>query len=122
VRFFDDEAVCDGHHGLFQKGVAPWRVLVCSDLDVVVTHELAHAWTADNLDDDTRDRDVEARGLTAWHDQDLPWNERGVEDAAFVIQQNLMMDDVPLSSATWQGRIAAFELLTGNPSPLLTSA
>ena len=45
------------------------------------------------------------------------------EDAAFIVQQNLR-DVAPsvLASATWVERIAAFELLTGTPSPLRGAA
>ena len=37
---------------LFQQSFTPWRLLICSDLQFVPTHELAHAWEAANLTDD----------------------------------------------------------------------
>jgi hypothetical protein len=119
IRFSADEADCEGHLGLFLPRSPTWRVVVCSDLPFVVTHELAHAWEAANLSDDERDRYVGARGLTNWNDPGADWNDQGIEDAAFVIQQNLMADRPPVSSAAWQERTAAYELLTGAPSPLL---
>lgn len=118
VRFLADEAECAGHLGLFQRGFTPWRVLVCSDLAFVPTHELAHAWEAANLDDDDRARYVEARGMATWDDPDADWNERGVEDAAFIVQQNLMAEHPIPDSPVWKERTAAFELLTGSSSPL----
>jgi hypothetical protein len=118
VRFFDDEAECHGHQGLFQQSFTPWRLLICSDLQFVPTHELAHAWEAATLTDDDRDRYVEARGLTTWDNPDVAWDERGVEDVAFILQQNLTTTNPPLTSATWIERAAAYELITGRPSPL----
>jgi hypothetical protein len=118
VRFHADEAECDGHLGLFQRGFTPWRVLVCSDRAFVITHELAHAWEAANLDDEERARYVEARGMPTWNDHDADWNERGVEDAAFIVQQNLMASHLNPDSPAWKERAAAYELLTGWSSPL----
>lgn len=118
VRFFDDEADCGGHYGLFQQQFTPWRILVCSDLAFVPTHELAHAWEAANLSDEDRDRYLEARGLGTWSDPASPWKERGVEDAAFMIQQNLTVTSAPLASPRSRERMAAYELLTGRSSPL----
>ncbi len=115
---FLDEADCRGYLGLFQKGFTPWRVLVCSDLDFVATHEIAHAWEAANLDDPQRDGYLEARDLTDWSDKHVARSERGEEDAAFIIQQNLMATNPQLTSRTWQERLAAYELLTGQASPL----
>jgi hypothetical protein len=115
---FLEENDCGRHLGLFQQGFTPWRILVCSDLGFVPTHELAHAWEAANLDDVARARYVEQRGLTDWSDKDIPRDARGEEDAAFVIQQNLMSPNPQLASRTWQERLAAYELLTGQPSPL----
>ena len=58
-------------------------------------------------------------GPATWSDHSVPWAQRGVEDAAFVVQQNLRaVAPTALASATWADRIAAFELLTGMPSPL----
>ena len=102
---------------MFRPHALPWRIDVCSDLDFVVPHELAHAWAAANLDDDDRARYVDARGLTNWADTRVPWEERGTEDAAFMIQQNLRAIDLDVSSAAWSERIRAYEVLTGMTSP-----
>src|SRR5512134_2896532 len=68
IAFHEDDSACDGHEGMFRPHDLPWRIDVCSDLDFVVPHELAHAWAAANLDDDDRARYVAARGLTNWAD------------------------------------------------------
>jgi hypothetical protein len=122
VRFSDDPARCHGHEGWFQPNVAPARVLVCGELEFVITHELAHAWVAANLDAADRDHYMAARQLTSWNDHTAPWTERGTEDAAFMIQQNLMMGSPRRWSATWLERADAYELLTGRRSPLRSAA
>ena len=116
VEFSDDTTVCNGHAGGFLE--RSWRVVACSDLPFVLTHELAHAWVAANVDDVGRNRYVEARRLSTWDSHDVPWGERGIEDAAFIIQQNLMATSPPMSSPTWADRADAYELLTRSPSPL----
>lgn len=120
VRFYDRPDECRGHLGLFQAQFSPARILVCGDLAFILPHELAHAWDIANLDDSDRQQYVEAGGFETWDDQDAERDERGVEDAAFVIQQNLTAINPALSSSTWEQRVGAFELLTGQLSPLLT--
>ena len=122
VHFFDDEAACKGHQGLFQQRYEPWRVVICGDLEFVVTHEFAHAWEAANVDDAGRAHYVEHRGLPTWDGGEFEWLERGVEDVAFTIQQILMATaNRPLTSSTWVERAAAYELITGRPCPLATA-
>lgn len=118
IRFDDDPAECRGHDGLFQEQYTPWRVLICSDLPYVFPHELAHAWEAANLTDEARRRYVARFGLTTWDGRDVPWNQRGEEHAAFVIQQNLRDTSADPDSPVWADKVAAYELLTGLPSPL----
>ena len=50
---------------------------------------------------------MKSRGLEAWNDHSLAWHERGIEDAALVMQQNLMIEwDVP-NDDTWRAEKAA---------------
>lgn len=118
VQFFDDPTGCQGHPGLFFDENSPRTVLICSELPFVLPHELAHAWASLNLDDDERASYTQARGLETWDDHNAEWSDRGTEDAAFIIQQNLKHATVPPTSRTWQERMAAYELLTGMTSPL----
>jgi hypothetical protein len=119
IVFTADASACAGHLGAFRSVEHTPHITVCSDLEFVLLHELAHVWIDANADDATRHRYLQVRGLDTWSDRTVPWRERGVEDAAFVIQQNLR-DVAPsvLASATWMGRIQAFELLTDRRSPL----
>ncbi len=118
VHFLDDMAACRDHYGLFQEGYTPWRVLICSGVPFVLPHELGHAWVAANLTDLDRDQYRQARGFTNWNDRNSPWNERATEDAAFILQQNLTAQYASKSSAMWRERAEAFELLTGQISPV----
>lgn len=118
VRFFDDPVDCNGHPGLFFDEVKPRRVLICSELSFVLPHELAHAWASYNLDDADRARYTEARGFETWDDKAADWSDRGTEDAAFIIQQNLRGAEVSQTSSAWLERMATYELLTGQTSPL----
>ena len=123
IVFSDDESACEGHLGGFRRVEDAPHVSVCSDLEFVVLHELAHVWVDANVDEAARDRYLRWRGLDTWSDRAVPRGERGVEDAAFIVQQNLR-DVAPsvLASATWTERMAAFEFLTGTRSPLRARA
>jgi hypothetical protein len=120
VEIHDDPVHCNDHHGLFRSHSQPWRILICSSADFVYEHELAHAWELANLTDDIR-RDLMKHGnYSTWADKTMPWNERGVEGAALVIQQGLAGLPLPPSlSLNHKNRIEAFELLTGRPAPRL---
>jgi hypothetical protein len=120
VVFSIDEADCSGHRGRFRSSTTPWQISICADNNAVYEHELAHAWERKNLTDDRRGAFMELRGHDAWSGADVPWNERGVEGVAFVIQQGLA--GVPLAPALSdeaRSRMEAYELLTGRPAPRL---
>jgi len=118
VHFFDDKSSCRGHYGLFETSVEPWRIRICSDLAFVLPHELAHAWAEANVSDTDRIAYFSFRGLTNWNDKDVAWDERGTEDAAFMIQQNIMSNGPVVMSRSMREKAKAYELLTGLRSPL----
>jgi hypothetical protein len=61
------------------------------------------------------------RNLTSWNDPELPWSERGIEQAAFIIQQNLLDEPMPTAvSDEMASRLEAFHLLTGVTSTRLS--
>lgn len=120
VRFSYDQATRNGGMGLFQTEHIPWRITICSQADFVYAHELTHAWELANLTDETRQRFMELRGHLSWADPSVPWSERGVEGVAFIIEQGLLDQPLPaIVSDELASRLAAFELLTGKPSPRL---
>ena len=123
VRFSKDEADCHGHLGNFEPGQTPWRISVCSDLEFVASHELAHAWERARATDEDRAEFMRVRGHDNWNDSTAGWSDRGAEDAAFVIQQGLMSWPLPARlSDEMVSRLDAFEILTGVPSPRVPSS
>jgi hypothetical protein len=74
------------------------------------------------VDQHGRDTYTQHRDLKAWTGVDIEWENRATEDAAATIQQNLMAPNPPAGSTKRQQRIAAYELLTGNTSPLTQQA
>ena len=120
VAFSGDEADCYGHLGWFDPNPTPWHITICSDVDSIVEHELAHAWERVGLTDDVRDAFMEMRGHEVWDDTDVPWQELGKEGVAVIIQQGL--GGLPLPAVIGSepsSRLEAFELLTGRPAPRL---
>jgi len=123
VVFATTDALCQGHLGLFERGFAPWKITICSELGFVFEHELAHAWEAATLTDELREGFMELRGYTVWSRPGVPWNERGVEGVAFIIQQGL--SGLPLTSVISDeqlSRLDGFELLTGFTDPRLSGS
>ena len=50
-----------------------------------VLHEMGHAWVDENVSATVRERFLRMRGLTAWNDQIVIWDERGFEHAAEIM-------------------------------------
>jgi hypothetical protein len=113
---------CPGGFGFFTSSTQVWRITICSQLDWVYEHELAHAWERANLTDAQRQRFTVFRGLPTWSDQNYDWNQRGVEAAAFVIQQGLAGLPIPPAMGDEVvSRLQAYELLTGRVAPRLVA-
>lgn len=114
---------CGDAHGRFSVSDDVMRVTVCSvDAEWVYVHELAHAWEYANVSDDQRRAFLDLRGLAEWRDRLAPWNERGVEWAAVVIQQGLTgLPLPPALSYEMVSRLEGFEILTGRVAPTLVA-
>ncbi len=120
VEFVAAEDSCGGTLSLFDTNTTPWRISICSSLDFVYEHELAHAWERAALTNQTREAFMQMRGHSVWRGTEVPWNERGVEGVAFVIQQGLEGKPLPpVLSTEIVRRLEAFELLTNSPAPRL---
>ncbi len=84
-------------------------------------HELAHVWDRYGpIDDGARNEFLSLRGLQAWSDRGLSWNQRGEEQAAEIIAWGLMLRPAPIPTSVGDcgsqaeaDLAAAFELLTG---------
>jgi hypothetical protein len=120
VHFHPDTSGGYGHLGSELGG----RVDVCVEIVSEVAretllHEMGHAWIDENVTDSVRDRFLEMRGLRAWNESAVPWDDRGFEHGAEIIAWGLgnryMAPSIPDRDPA---RLAAgFELLTATPVP-----
>ena len=85
-------------------------------------HELAHTWdhVAGSIDTDTRTDFLRLRDLQSWDDDELPWNQRGEEQAAEIIAWGLMHQPAPIPTSVGDrgpqdtlSLTTSFTLLTG---------
>lgn len=121
IWFHTDLGACDDHHGVFRAASESWQIRICSsDLEFVYEHELAHAWVTANVTATKRSAFMNLRGLEHWADRDFPWNQRGTEWAAVIVQQGLSgLPLPPALSNEARSRLQSFELLTGRAAPVL---
>jgi len=116
VVFATDVDACRGFYGLYQHRAEAPKITYCSELDFVYEHELAHAWEANSATDEQRQEFMDLRGYTSWTGPDVEWNDRGMEGAAFIIQQTIGGRPVPyIRTEEFWSRSGAFEALTGMP-------
>lgn len=121
VEFPTDPEGCHGHLGLFALRHGTARILICGEEEFLYEHELAHAWEATSVSDETRAVFMEYRGYETWSSSTVPWQERGVEGAAFILQQGVAGIALqPTLSAEWISRLVAYELLTNRLAPRLS--
>jgi hypothetical protein len=120
VIFHDNEDPCRDHPGLFLANTDPWEIHICSEsVAIVYEHELSHAWVALNVTERRRQAFMDLAGYETWNDQGSPWNERGSEGAALVIQQGISGLPLPpvLAEKTRTLHVEGYKLLTGVASP-----
>jgi hypothetical protein len=120
IEFPTSPVKCDGGLGYFTPSEDVWRITICSQINSVYEHELAHAWERANLTDAQRRRFTVFRGLPTWSDESYDWNQRGVESVAFVIQQGLAgLPLPPALSHEVESQLEGYEMLTSQAAPRL---
>lgn len=121
IRFFADDETCGAEHGRFYTSEETWHIRLCpTKVDSVYEHELAHAWERAQVTDTQRRAFMRMRGYASWSDRDLPWNERGIEGAASVIERGVAgLPLPPVLGKEEVSRLKAYELLTGRTAPVL---
>jgi hypothetical protein len=131
IAFHDDKQPCEGNFGYY-RSTTPARIDICgfnSDRFLVtpkktILHELGHAWARHTLTDQARQAFCRLRGLAAWNDDDIAWEDQGSEQAAEIIAWALLDQDVTLakiSDADPPSLSRAYLQLTGT-LPLLRIA
>ncbi len=118
----ENDAPCQGRLGAARWNQGRSEISLCTDgaggvEEMLVVHELAHAWDRHDLQDDRRQDFLEVRGLQQWRG-DAEWHDRGAEHAASIITWGLM--DRPVRPGHISGDTCAelqlgYETLTGRP-------
>ena len=101
------------------------RIDLCPGLLINLTthhtilHEMGHAWSEAALTPADRARFMRLRHLETWDSWDVPWGERGWEQAADIVAwalgDRVLMPTIPDNSPDQLA--AAYEQLTGSPPP-----
>lgn len=122
-RYHDgDLTECRGHQGLHRAFDDHSVIDICAtDLgwstQVMLLHELAHAWTEHAATEDALAAFQELRGYDHWHDYDeAMWHENGTEQAAEILVWGLVDRPMAMSRITDNGcddLLAGFVTLTG---------
>jgi hypothetical protein len=123
VRVHHDQAPCEGHLGLTYNTPDAATVHLCTPGNgrgivdrLILVHELAHAWVAENVDAAGRDQFIGVHGLEAWWESANGWERQGVEWAAETIAWAVSDEDVRLIGEVDDDPAAirrGYETLTG---------
>jgi hypothetical protein len=118
IEFYGGNDGCQDHAGVFVAASRDPqafvdRITICSHYELVLLHELAHAWMHHNLDDETKDAFTTHWGLDAWNDSNDAWGDRGVERAAHTIAFTLNQSE-PTDNKSILRYICDYALLTGS--------
>jgi branched-subunit amino acid transport protein len=132
VTFASGSSRCAGIAGRVEPAAEGAHVLLCLDptaacvggdcatftfhARTTVLHELAHAWDLTWLDGQTRQAFLDGAGLEAWYGhRDVPWADRGVEQAAEILMWGLLETPSPLPRLhrpSCESLLAAYRTLT----------
>ncbi len=91
-RFHDHEDGCDGQRGIYR--IRTGMVEMCTTLEKVMLHEMAHAWAEANMTARDKAEFVARRGLPTWGSRKFPWEERGTEHVAEILAWGLVSENI----------------------------
>lgn len=122
-RYHDgDLDECRGHQGLHRARPDHSVIDICADdlgwsTQVMLLHELAHAWSEHTATDGARARFQQLRGYDHWLDyEEAMWHENGTEQAAEILVWGLVDRPMAMSRIADNGcddLLAGFVTLTG---------
>ena len=81
IRWSDDE--CNGAVAFHAEERGHHVIVMCTDAEWTLLHELGHVWSDLYLDDEAKTEWVHRRGLDSWHEG--AYDDRGTEQAAQAI-------------------------------------
>lgn len=120
-----DSTACHGHDGYWTPGPSRDRIDLCVIQEVLVLHEMAHAWDHHAVSDATRAAFMGLHPGDAWR-QDGTHRQQGIERFADAVAWGLLAAPVELGAIdetirrrALERRAAAFEVATGRPAPRL---
>jgi hypothetical protein len=108
---------CNGHQGLYSKPEGRHRIDLCVEHEIVIRHELAHAWENHHLDDATRHAYLDHVGKRVWNDTTVNHQVRAIEEAAWTIAWGV--EEAPIQRMLrthYAEQAAGYEILTGSTS------
>lgn len=123
IHFHPHRSGCHWRLGSYEDGVASICGTHANQMSFRgVLHEMAHGWLDANLSEIDRARFLDLRGLRVWNDPEVPWDERGFEQAAEIMAwalgdqgDGILRPSFPDNSI---GELrAAYGLLTGHALP-----
>jgi hypothetical protein len=118
----DDADPCAGYLGVHRQVDDVHRIELCTSLrgrvmEVLVLHEMAHAWIEREVGDDAREQFRQLRGWTHWRDHAaVAWHENGSEQAAEILAWGLLdrpMQVVRIHEASCEDLVVGYRTLTG---------
>ena len=116
IRLHDSNDPCGGHAGVRRVEDDTDIIDICTEASWTILHELAHVWASKNLTDADRDAFVALQGLDTWSGSEIPWQDRGTEQAADLVALALS-DSTHIPSHVWRGSVVlleeAYQTLTG---------
>ena len=116
IHYHSDLEPCDGYPGYFAGTENGWSIGICTPAPFVLLHELGHAWAAHNLTHTDEEAFRQTRGLPAWIDPTIPWNQRASEHVADLIAWGLSTrhnNPPTFANETYDQLARAFQALTG---------
>ena len=125
IRLHPDRDGCRGRLGFYSDGVANLCATQTSQIAVrTMVHELAHGWLDAYASTEDRGRFLALRSLRTWNDQDVPWDQRGYEQAAEILAWALHDQGTGIHAPRFPGNsppelAEAFRSLTGAEIPRL---
>ena len=88
IRWSDHE--CNGAVAFHAEERGHHVIVMCTDAEWTLLHELGHVWSDLYLDDEAKTEWVHRRGLDSWHEG--AYDDRGTEQAAQAVAFGLYSD------------------------------
>lgn len=116
IAFHEHRSGCRGHQGVFRMVDGLGEIEICGTTRQLLLHELAHAWEAAHMSDQTRDAVMTYWNVDNWNDHDQSAGARGAEKVANAIA--FALDNPPTDpNPTLRKSLCSYRLVTGHDLP-----